>query len=653
MPSMIAWFQFNLRRMAAVATIACAMHGLHAQQAGTKITQATPIVVGGLGKGTFPLDGPWQFHAGDNPAWASPAFDSSDWQQLTADRPWGRQVHERLVGFAWYRCFIAPNPAPGLAPHFSLLVPRVDDAYEVYWNGILIGRNGELPPHPVWYTLQPPQTFDLGQARQGVLAFRVWKAPLLSDDSVELGGFKAAPSIGSPEAIATAQAASEYKWLRSRQVDYGANLLCGVIALLSLLLWLRTPWRWVLFWTACFTIAPPAILLLLEAHIAWPYPLAMGAAQPLSAMQDVSLWFLLVWLLHIHENRAIYRLTRILAWICMINASLDGVMVAICWEPRWTRIAQVTDDASTALYILLEALPLVLVSYAILKRKHLDSARWMLAILAFADEMIIVFRNTIKQGRQFTDWGIAFNIDAPLFTIHGSAISLYTLAGALLPVAIVYAVYSSVREDQRRQDALEREKAELLHESKRMRHHAEHDGLTGLWNHRVIVERLGEEMDRSLREGRSLSVILIDVDHFKKINDSYGHVTGDLVLREIGAIFMRTLRSYDCVGRYGGEEFLLILPNCEIETALDRAEQLRRAVQSARIMDGEIMLQVTASFGVAAAFPLYNEADAVIRAVDTALYRAKSSGRNCVARADGEGDMPQLGSLYRVPADSN
>jgi diguanylate cyclase (GGDEF)-like protein len=172
-----------------------------------------------------------------------------------------------------------------------------------------------------------------------------------------------------------------------------------------------------------------------------------------------------------------------------------------------------------------------------------------------------------------------------------------------------------------------------------MRHHAEHDGLTGLWNHRVIVGRLSEEMDRSRRNETPLSVILIDVDHFKKINDSFGHPAGDVVLKEIGTIFARSLRPDDCVGRYGGEEFLLILRGCAMETALIRAEQMRLAVQSARIMDGETMLQVTASFGVASVFPSNYEADAVIRAVDAALYRAKSSGRNCVIAA--EMDIPQ------------
>jgi diguanylate cyclase len=623
-----------LLRTAVIAMLAFAPYWAHATQAGAKSTAATPLVIEGLGKGTFTLDGPWQFHLGDDPAWASPAFDSSGWEQLTADQPWGMQGHAHLTGFAWYRCSIALNRAPGVPQQFSLLVPKIHDSYEIYWNGSLIGRNGKLPPRPVWYISQPMQAFELGQVQHGVLAVRVWKAPLLSDDSGERGGFDAAPLIGSPEAIATAKAAYEFQWLRSRQLHFGANLLCAVIALLSFLLWLRAPSRWVLFWMTGFAIIQPVILLLVNAHLGWSYPVAMGAAQPLSAMQDVSLWFLLLWLLPLHENRTICRLTRILACAYTVNSALDGVLVALSWKQQWAGLAQVSDAVLTSLTVLFEVFPLVLVGYALFQRKQFDSARWLVAILAFLDEMMIVFSNLVKQGRQFTGWSIANKIDSPLFFIDGNGITVTTLSGTLLLAAIVYAVYNSIREDQRRQDALELEKMELLHESNRMRHHAEHDGLTGLWNHRVIVERLGEEMNRSLRDGTPLSVILADVDHFKKINDSFGHLAGDLVLKEIGTVFTRTLRPYDCVGRYGGEEFLLILPNCGIESALVRGEQLRVAVQSARIRDGETMLQVTASFGVASAFPFHYEAETVIRAVDAALYRAKSSGRNCVIQAE-------------------
>jgi diguanylate cyclase (GGDEF)-like protein len=625
---------FALHRTAAIILFAFAAHWVHATQASTKSAAAAPLVIEALGKGTFTLNGPWQFHPGDDPAWASPTFDSSDWEQLSVNQPWGNQGHAHLAGFAWYRCSIALIRTPGIPEQFSLLVPKIQDSYEIYWNGSLMGRNGKLPPRPVWYISQPTQTFELGQVQHGVLAVRVWKAPLLSDDSGEDGGFDAAPLIGNPEAIATAKAAYEFQWLRSRQLHFGANLLCAVIAFLSFLLWLRAPSRWVLFWTTGFAIVQPANLLLLNAHLGLPYPLAMGASQPLCAMQDISLWFLLLWLLSLHEIRVICRITRIFGCIYIVTETLDGVLVALSWNPRWTELAQVSDAVLTIFSFLFQVFPLVLVGCALFRRKQFDSARWLVASLVFLDEMMLVFSYTVKQGRQFTGWSIAGKIDSPFFFLDGNGISLGTVAGTLLLAAIVYAVYNSVREDQRRQDALELEKVELLRESNRMRHHAEHDGLTGLWNHRVIVERLGEEMIRSLRDGTPLSVILADIDHFKKVNDSFGHLAGDLVLREIGTVLMRTLRPYDCVGRYGGEEFLLILPNCGMESALVRGEQLREAVQSARIMDGETLLQVTASFGVASVLPSHDEAETVIRAVDAALYQAKSCGRNCVIQAE-------------------
>jgi diguanylate cyclase (GGDEF)-like protein len=185
---------------------------------------------------------------------------------------------------------------------------------------------------------------------------------------------------------------------------------------------------------------------------------------------------------------------------------------------------------------------------------------------------------------------------------------------------------------QRRTEDLESEKAELLRAREQMRHFAEHDDLTGLWNHRIIVERLRIEVQRSLRERIPLSVILMDLDHFKQINDTLGHPAGDLVLKELGAILLRAVRSYDWVGRYGGEEFLLILPGSNFSSARLRAEQLRAAVQSARVVSGEQPIQMTASLGVASGFP--SDYEALIKAADAALYTAKSSGRNCVVAAE-------------------
>ena len=177
-------------------------------------------------------------------------------------------------------------------------------------------------------------------------------------------------------------------------------------------------------------------------------------------------------------------------------------------------------------------------------------------------------------------------------------------------------------------ESLERENAELLNVLEQAREYAEHDGLTGLWNHRMIKERLRQEVNRSGREGTPLTVIMVDLDHFKNVNDTFGHAAGDLVLKEAAATFQRLVRSYDWVGRYGGEEFLLILPGTSFVGARRRAEELRMAVQAARTQYRETGLQITASFGAVSGFP--SDSDSMLLASDTALYRAKANGRNCV-----------------------
>jgi len=185
---------------------------------------------------------------------------------------------------------------------------------------------------------------------------------------------------------------------------------------------------------------------------------------------------------------------------------------------------------------------------------------------------------------------------------------------------------------QRRTQDLEKEKSELLRAREQMRHYAEHDDLTGLWNHRIIMERLRQEVDRSLRDSTIISVIIVDLDHFKGVNDTCGHPSGDIVLKEVAAILQGAVRSYDWVGRYGGEEFLLLLPGSGFDGARLRAEQLRLALQAAAINDGKRTIPITASFGVASGFT--RDYEVLIQVADAALYRAKGNGRNCIVAAE-------------------
>lgn len=154
------------------------------------------------------------------------------------------------------------------------------------------------------------------------------------------------------------------------------------------------------------------------------------------------------------------------------------------------------------------------------------------------------------------------------------------------------------------------------------------DPLTGLTNRRQFQELLEREMSASRRHGLPLSAIMADIDHFKSVNDTYGHDIGDKVLVSIARVLRQMSRQEDIVARYGGEEFLLILPNTTMEAAMECAERMRKAVENLRWP--EINQAVTASFGVALFLPEETESS-FLKKADAALYRAKMSGRNKVA----------------------
>ena len=175
---------------------------------------------------------------------------------------------------------------------------------------------------------------------------------------------------------------------------------------------------------------------------------------------------------------------------------------------------------------------------------------------------------------------------------------------------------------------------------------AEHDLLTGLPNRRSVLEHLDRQLNRAVREKTSLAVILADVDHFKKVNDTYGHQAGDAVLKRMAQILPLELRPYDAIGRIGGEEFLLVTPNCDGETAKEIANRIRvRILQEA--FTSLLFTQnfhVTCSFGIAISDGTTVSVDALLASADRALYAAKGSGRNNVVAAD---DLCSAASVSR------
>lgn len=159
-----------------------------------------------------------------------------------------------------------------------------------------------------------------------------------------------------------------------------------------------------------------------------------------------------------------------------------------------------------------------------------------------------------------------------------------------------------------------------------LRYLATTDGLTGLWNRRYFTERFEQEVERARRYGQPLGLIVCDVDHFKRVNDTNGHAVGDKALQHITSIMKKSLRQVDVLGRIGGEEFAILLPNTNLIEAVQLAERLRKHVEKHPFCHGADQIQLTVSLGVTGHS---GSVDEMLKLADDALYEAKAKGRNC------------------------
>ncbi len=170
-----------------------------------------------------------------------------------------------------------------------------------------------------------------------------------------------------------------------------------------------------------------------------------------------------------------------------------------------------------------------------------------------------------------------------------------------------------------------------------LRDQATHDAMTRLWNHSAILNLMHGELARADHQRTPISIILADLDCFKSVNDTYGHQAGDLVLREVAQRMRVVMEPYNQIGRYGGEEFVIILPGCDLLAAQKHAERLRHAIAAEAVPLETTHLPVTISLGVPGIEGGRTvEAGALIKAADMALYRAKHGGRNRVETAGAE-----------------
>lgn len=240
---------------------------------------------------------------------------------------------------------------------------------------------------------------------------------------------------------------------------------------------------------------------------------------------------------------------------------------------------------------------------------------------------------------------ISFVVTPPWWKRTG-AVTLEILAGLLALVAFWrWTMRLQVARQRRleelvrdRTEQLEQEKAELVKARTALEVQARHDPLTGLLNHGAILTMLETEMHRALREDHPLGLVLMDLDHFKAVNDTYGHLAGDFVLQEYARRIFGVIREYDAAGRYGGEEILLVLPGLPQEAAFDRIKEIHNAVCGCAFDYGIESVRVTCSCGYSQFQPGDDDINSLVERADRALYAAKANGRNRIEISEGPGE---------------
>ena len=258
--------------------------------------------------------------------------------------------------------------------------------------------------------------------------------------------------------------------------------------------------------------------------------------------------------------------------------------------------------------------------------------------LIYADDVPSIkatLAHVLKQPNQIADAQFrSVRKDGSVWWTEGTAINLLNEPG----VQAIVINYRDVTERKNAENALKNANGQLnIHIAEveklqaELREQALRDPLTGLYNRRYLGDAMERELARVKRDHRSLSVIVIDIDRFKKINDNFGHQIGDQFLVQISNLIASHTRSSDIACRYGGEEFLLVIPSATLKTALRRAEQIRKQAEDIRISIGKKQLKVTLSLGVAT-YPKHGKgAEEIVVKADKAMYKAKRAGRNCVA----------------------
>ena len=407
--------------------------------------------VSGLGRGTVALDGPWQFHAGDDPGWAAPGVDTAGWESVNPAMALGDQGHWAFEGFGWYRRKVEFATGPEEPDDVTLFIPALPNDYEVYWNGRLVGGLGKLPGSPATQGGNA-QVVHLGAPGAGVLAVRIWAVPIDSSTAGDHSGAIGLIRAGSMEATDLLEQQSAAIPLRASILTLIEWFIYLQLAVLGLVAWLRNRDQRLLFWVEMLFLSTALYIGITSELFSFMVKIPILFSSPFHALQDVALWYTLIYLLNLNGNRFLMRVTRVLAVIGLVSAFLDDLVFNIAWSGVHPHGFHVLDGIFTAGFSVVEIFPMVLVAMAL--KKRLDRARWLVAGAAFLSEMYFVIFHTANQGQRYTRFELGDWMLLPIAAPLGVPIYAPSVLSLLLMASLVYAVYRYAIEQSRKQRGL-------------------------------------------------------------------------------------------------------------------------------------------------------------------------------------------------------
>ena len=425
---------------------------------GAEARPAPTLDIEDIGRGTVPVDGEWQFHLGDDMRWASPSYDDSQWEHIKADTSWGAQTHPSYTGFAWYRRHLDITPSGAANLRLAILMPAIEDEYDLYWNGVKIGDQGTPPPHAVWYTAHR-QSFAFPVSptgsTNGVLAVRVWKATLASFDYSTLGGMKGLPLVGDADSITQRIGSDDYVSMRRNLYFRMVIIIIALMGMVSLFTWARDRKQWVFLWFGVWSMGRVAQFLTTMPSINFRLSHAEinCILQFIFSIHNCAALLLLFYLFDLRDNIRLRRWTWLVVGVQLSAACADG-LVMLFWADaghgmQWA-------DALLSFVILLCRMFGFVVAYQGLRRR-INPEFKLVAIMAFLDNLMEILRLSSRQWVRFTHWTLTTRLSAPLFDVADAGITVLQILDTLLLVAVAYALLRYLGRESRRQAGIEQE----------------------------------------------------------------------------------------------------------------------------------------------------------------------------------------------------